>query len=87
MTINTYRVTPGKPMIWSLESARLFIESTVNPLSIRCPRGHFVICDGHISLNRQLDEWVSIEVWRKDGDDAVRCVYQIRKFINAHFKN
>ena len=37
MKINIYRITPNKPMIYSLESARRFSEQTKVPYEIRIP--------------------------------------------------
>ena len=86
-TINAYRVTPGKPMIWSLESAREFLASTKQPLRIKTARGYYEIYRGTIALIESVNEWMVLEHWRKIGEDAVRCVYENRKIINARFKH
>jgi len=87
MTINAYRITPGKPMIWSLESAKAFLASTKQPLRIRTSNGYYEICHGSIAYIEFVNEWMDLERWRKIGEDAVRSIYQIRKLINARFKN
>lgn len=86
-TINAYRFTPGKPMIYSMESAREFLASTKQPLRIKTDRGYYEIYNGTISLVEHVNEWMVLERWMKFGDDAVRCIYQIRKIINARFKH
>lgn len=86
-TLNVYSYTPGKPMIHSLESARKFLASTKQPFYIRTSRGYYEICGGAIALNERVNDWVEIQHWRKVGEDAVRCIYQLRKIINARFKD
>ena len=86
-TLNVYRFIPGKPMIHSLESAREFLASTKQPLRIKTARGYYEICNGSISLVENVNEWMDFECWLKIGDDAVRCIYQLRKIINARFKH
>ena len=84
-TINVYSTEPGRQMIWSLESAKRFLESTKKPLCIRTANGYYEIHNGSIALNERVDEWVEIQRWRKTGDEAIRCLYQLRKVINAYF--
>lgn len=86
-TINAYRITPGKPMIWSLDSAREFLASTKQPLRIKTENGYYEICNGTVSLVENVNEWVDFQCWLKVGNDAIRCLYENRKIINAKFKD
>lgn len=86
-TLNVYAITPGKPMVYSLESARKFLASTKNPLYIRNAGGWFEIHGGAISSMVKVNEWTDFEIWRKSGEEAVKTVYRLRKIINARFKD
>lgn len=86
-TLNVYAFTPGKPMVYSLETARRFLASTKQPLYIRAPRGYYTICGDKVTYTEPVDEWVELERWAKRGEDAVRWIYSVRKTINARFRD
>ena len=86
-TLNAYAVTPGKPMVYSLESARKFLASTKNPMYIRTDDGFVEVHGFSVTMFQKLDAWTSFEVWRHEGEGAVNALYKLRKAVNARFKD
>ena len=92
MTLNIYRVEPGRPMIYSLASAKSFIEQTKHPIEIHTPdmkKGYyFIIAGGRFQTVRREyigEIGIDTELYSSTGEEAVKDVYQIRKYINQKF--
>lgn len=84
--MNVYVVPAGKPMIYSMESARQFLKHTATPMYIPQGTGYFSICRERVSYMEKIDEWSDLEVWRFTEEEAVHTVYRLRKYINARFR-
>ncbi len=84
--MNVYITPAGRPMIYSMESARQFLQRTIEPLYIPQGTGYFSISRERVSYMEKIDEWADLEVWRFTEEEAVHTVYRLRKYINARFR-
>lgn len=89
--LNVYTFDYGKPMVWNLETARRFaLQCKHHPFYIKTSRGYYKILAGTVSLYTTTMcgcIGIDFEEWKKTGEDAVRAVWALRKYINAHFRD
>lgn len=85
--LNVFTFTPGKPMIWNKESARSFLDQCRAPFYLRTRRGYYMIQNGAVGLYEKVDEWTDLQRWELTGEQAARAVWDLRKYINARFKD
>lgn len=90
MTLNIYRLEPGKPMIYSLESARSFIEQTKEEFQMYLGEREYLIvhrgCVKIVSRSYAGDIGIDFVKYQGTEENAVRMLYKLRKSINSHFK-
>lgn len=92
MKLNIYKVTPGKPMVYNLDSAKSFLEQTKEPCEIRVSdpkeRKFLLIYGGKVELViRDYCSNIGIDtvIYESNGEQAERDIYKLRKYINRHF--
>lgn len=90
MLLNLYKVTHGKPMIYSLHSATEFLKQTKNPMEVRLKqKNQFLIVhnDRLQIVSRDYCGLIGIdtELYSSSGDQCISDLYKLRKYINSHF--
>lgn len=85
--LNCFTFDPGKPMIWNGESCHRFLEQCREPFYLRTKRGYYQFHNGTVGLYEKVDEWTDLQRWELTGAQAVRAVWDLRKYINARFKD
>lgn len=87
---NIYKRIQGKPMIYSLDSAKAFLEQTRKPsiyTDIRKRKRYYIIEGLSIRCIEPVDEWTEFERWRVEGEEAVKVAYGLRATINRRFSD
>lgn len=91
--LNIYKVEPGKPMIYNMESARSFLQQSKNIVKIRLcnvnPKGSFLeVGEGKVRVGFTQyagDLGIDFESSSAQGEEAVKLLWKYRKSINLHF--
>lgn len=87
---NVYKREMGKPMIYSMESAKAFLEQTKYSsiyMDIRKRKRFYVIKGFSIRCIEPIDEITELERWHAEGEEAVKVAYGLRATINRRFSN
>lgn len=90
MKLNVYKRTPGKPMIYSLHSAKEFLSQTKNPIEFRLKaKEQFLIVHNNrlqiVSRSFVGDIGIDTELYTSIGEQCISDLYKLRKYINNHF--
>lgn len=87
--LNIFKRTPGKPMIYSLESAKLFLEECKERFIVPCGKStsyHFY--NGKVeSVHTQAVGYIGCDtvLWTLTETDAIKWTYRNRAIINVMF--
>ena len=83
---NVFKLNNNKPMVYSLESAKIFLSQCKVPFRIYNQRGYYEFRENYVGLIVTQDEWVEIEKIRYENEAAITATYKLRKIINEYFK-
>lgn len=90
MRLNVYKRTPGKPMIYSIDSAREFLKQTKNPMEIRLEKKdqYLIVHNERLQIvSRSYSGYIGIdfEEYSSAGEQCISDLYKLRKYINRRF--
>ena len=89
MKLNIYKRTPGKPMIYSLHSAREFLKQTKQPMEFRLKaKDQFLIVHNYLKIVSRCyvgDIGIDTVLYSSIDEQCVSDLYKLRKYINSHF--